>query len=169
VRVIQTLTTAGLAEILVVTGPDHEAIAELLRTDARATTVRVVRNPAPERGQLSSLLCGLDALAIPSLEGLLVTLVDVPTVAVSTVVAVADAWRARRASIVRPAVGERHGHPVIFDRRVFAALRSAPLEIGARRVVRDRANEIENVVVEDEGCLLDIDTPQDYERLRADA
>jgi molybdenum cofactor cytidylyltransferase len=168
-RVVQTLTTAGLADIAVVTGPDHDAIVEVLRRDRTAAAVRVVRNPAPERGQLSSLLCGLEAVDSPVVEGVLVTLVDVPMVAVSTVIAVTDAWRSRRAPIVRPAIGDRHGHPVIFDRRVFAALRQAPLEAGAKRVVRDWAREVENVMVEDQGCLVDVDTPDDYKRLRPDA
>jgi CTP:molybdopterin cytidylyltransferase MocA len=164
VTIAQTLAAAGLDDIVVVTGVHHDAIAGALAASP-GPTCRLVRNPRPERGQLSSLLCGLDAVDAPGTEAILVTLVDVPGVAVPTVASVAAAWQARRATIVRPAADGRHGHPVIFDRRAFGALRAAPLDLGAKSVVRAFAGEVENVEVEDRGCLIDVDTPEDYEKL----
>lgn len=161
---VGTLAAAGLTDIVVVTGASHPFVSAVLEDAGFVTPPRVVRNPDPSRGQLSSLLAGLEALPADA-DGALVTLVDVPLVSVPTVRAVIDAWIARRAPIVRPAIGDRHGHPVIFDRRVFAALRDAPPDEGAKRVVRDLAGEVENVAVADEGCLIDIDTPDDYRRV----
>jgi molybdenum cofactor cytidylyltransferase len=114
---------------------------------------------------LSSLLAGMDAVVSAGTDALMMTLVDVPLVRVSTVIAVIDAWRRSRAPIVRPAIGDRHGHPVLFDRAVFDELRRAPLEAGAKVVVRAHESEIVNVPVDDEGCVRDVDTPSDYERL----
>lgn len=159
-----TLAAAGLADIVVVTGASHPLVAAVLEDAGFVNPPRVIRNPDPSRGQLSSLLAGLEALP-PDADGALVTLVDVPLVSTATVRAVIDSWIARRAPIVRPAIGDRHGHPVIFDRRVFAALRDAPPDEGAKRVVHDLESEVENVAVEDEGCLIDIDTPEDYRRV----
>ncbi len=99
------------------------------------------------------------------LEAALVTLVDVPLVQASTVAAVIEAWRRTRAPIVRPAEGERHGHPVIFDRSVFADLRSADLNTGAKAVFALHRDRIVNVEVNDDGAFEDIDTPEDYERM----
>ena len=42
------------------------------------------------------------------------------------------------------------------------ALRHAPITEGARAVVHANADRIVNVEVDDEGCLLDVDTPADY-------
>ena len=67
------------------------------------------------------------------------TLVDVPLVHPDTVRAVVNAWRRSRAPIVRPARGDEHGHPVIFDCAVFDELRSADRTIGAKAVVRAHA------------------------------
>jgi CTP:molybdopterin cytidylyltransferase MocA len=61
-------------------------------------------------------------------------------------------------------MGARHGHPVIFDRAMFAALRAADPATGAKAVVRARQHEIVNVPVEDEGAFVDLDTPEDYRR-----
>jgi molybdenum cofactor cytidylyltransferase len=62
-------------------------------------------------------------------------------------------------------MGDRHGHPVLFDRAVFQDLRGAPLERGAKAVVHAYADRLVNVEVDDEGCLADIDTVADYEAL----
>jgi CTP:molybdopterin cytidylyltransferase MocA len=165
VRGVRTLREAGLTDVLVVTGATHDEVVTTLERHVPGTGV--VRNPAPRRGQLSSLLAGLEAIERPDLEALLVTLVDVPFCAPSTVRAVLEAWRVSGRGIVRPALGVRHGHPVLFDRSLFAALRAAPLEEGAKHVIRANADHVENVPVEDEGCLVDVDTPADYARLRA--
>lgn len=125
----------------------------------------IARNPDPSRGQLSSLLIGMDAVVRVDTEAILVTLVDVPMVAVSTVTRVVTVWERTRAPIVRPAIGDRHGHPVIFDRALFDALRGAPLDAGAKAVVRAHDRDLLNVPVEDEGCLVDIDTPHEYRKL----
>jgi len=164
-RIIQTLRDAGIAELVVVTGRDHDALVNVLSRDA-AVPPLIVRNIDPSRGQLSSLWVGMDAVVRPGTDGILVTLVDVPMVAVSTVTRVIDAWRRTRAPIVRPAIGDRHGHPVIFDSSVLHALRKAPIDAGAKTVVRAHERNLLNVPVDDEGCLVDVDTPDEYRRLR---
>ena len=164
-RIVETLRASGLGPVTVVTGVHHEEVAALLKARPDlAEAVRLVRNPAPERGQLSSLLAGFEG-APPDAEGLLVTLIDVPLVTTDTVKATIDAWRRRRAPVTRPAIGDRHGHPVIFDRQAFDALRAAPLSEGAKAVVRAYGALVENVPVTDQGCLVDVDTPDDYRRL----
>ena len=168
VSIVATFDAAGITDIVVVTGRDHDRIAEILSREPFDARPRLVRNPDPSRGQLSSLLAAMDALESSDPPGLLVTLVDVPMLSVDTVRRVITDWRETRAPIVRPAIGDRHGHPVIFDRRVFGALRAAPLDAGAKTVVRAFEHELRNVPVSDEGCLVDVDTPRDYESLRTD-
>jgi len=124
-----------------------------------------VTNSQPSLGQLASLRIGLAAAVQLDLDGVLVTPVDIPMVRSSTVRELVRAWERTRAPIVRPAVGERHGHPVLFDRAVFDALRSAPLASGARTVVHAWGDRLVNVPVDDRGCLFDIDTPADYETI----
>src|SRR4030095_15344069 len=162
-RIVETLRDAGIAEIVVVSGRDHAALVEVLSRGS--TPPLVVRNIDPSRGQLSSLWVGMDAVVRPDTAGILVTLVDVPMTAVSTVTRVVTAWQRTRAPIVRPAIGDRHGHPVIFDRAVLDMLRAAPIDAGAKTVVRAHEHDLLNVPVDDEGCLVDIDTRDDYTKL----
>jgi molybdenum cofactor cytidylyltransferase len=95
----------------------------------------------------------------------LMTLVDVPLVSPATCARVIAAWRESRAPIVRPARGDEHGHPVIFDRAIFAELRAADPQHGAKTVVRAHAAQILNVPIDDEGAFADADTEADYQSL----
>lgn len=162
--IARTCAAAGITDIVVVTGRDHDRIAEALAHERLPVSPRIVRNPDPSRGQLSSLLIGLDAMPADA-PAVAVTLVDVPLLTAETVRLVISEWQRTQAPIVRPARGDRHGHPVVFDRRLFQELRNAPLDVGAKAVVRAHADEIVNVQVTDAGCLVDVDTPRDYEAL----
>ena len=165
VRLVRTLRDAHVHDLVIVTGRHHDEVIDALTRDRLMPSPRIVRNPDPSRGQLSSLLAGMDAVVTPRTEAVMMTLVDVPLVRVSTVIAVIDEWRRSRAPIVRPAIGDRHGHPVIFDRAVLDEIRGAPLDAGAKSVVRAHEHEVVNVPVDDEGCVRDVDTPSDYDRL----
>ena len=162
-RLVRTFSAAGIEQVIVVTGSLHAQIAGALAADDLPVVPQVVNNPQPALGQISSLWMGLDAAIQSGVRGVLMTLVDIPLVQVSTVRRVIDAWTQHRAPIVRPAVGTRHGHPVLFDQSLFDALRHAPITEGARAVVHANADRIVDVQVDDEGCLLDFDTPADYE------
>ena len=165
-HLLDTLHDAGLDDLLVVTGPHDREIREELALPG-TPLVRVVHNPHHARGQLSSLQAALAAIDHPGVEAMMVALVDQPMVRSMTVRALVEAWRATRAPVVRPRLGRRHGHPVVFDRAVFGALRAASLDTGARDVVRARGDAVVDVEVTDEGVCLDVDTPEDYARLIA--
>ena len=164
-RLVRTFSSAGVSRIVIVTGRQHDAILAAVTADHPPASPSVHANPDPARGQLSSLWIALDAIARDDVEAILVTPVDIPMIRSSTIASVIDEWRKTRGAVVRPAVGARHGHPVLFDRRVFDELRRAPLAEGARAVVYAHATDVVNVRVEDEGCLIDVDTPADYNQL----
>ncbi len=162
-RIVRSFQQAGVDDVVVVLGHEAVPIAERLRQDA--VTARVVVNAGYESGQFSSLLAGLRAVDRPGVRGFLLTLVDVPLVAPSTVRSVLERYRETGAPVVRPVRGEAHGHPVLIDRRLFDALRAADPSAGAKPVVRAHASAEGDVAVDDEGAYLDIDTPEDYARV----
>jgi CTP:molybdopterin cytidylyltransferase MocA len=164
-RVVRTFAEASIRDVIVVTGSQHVAIVEAIAADGPPVTPVFVVNTEPWLGQLASLQRGLDAAAALDVDGVLVTPVDIPMARPATVRELIRVWEQTRAPIVRPAVGDRHGHPVLFDRAVFDALRCAPLALGARAVVHAWGDRLVNVAVDDEGCLIDIDTPADYDRI----
>lgn len=159
--VVDTLAGAQLDGLVIVAGAHPEAVRAALGGRA----VAVVDNPRWPEGQLSSLLAGLTAVDGPDVEAVLVALVDCPLVRAATVTSLLDAWRLTRAPVVRPVYEGRHGHPVVFDRRVFADLRAAPLDRGAKAVLARHRASVVDLPVEDAGVLADIDTPGDYDAL----
>lgn len=162
-RIVLTLQEAGVDDVVVVLGHDASAIADVIARSG--LSVRLVVNHDYERGQLSSLLEGLRAIDRPGVSAMLLTLVDVPLITAATVRAVVERYRATRAAIVRPVQGDRHGHPVLIARSLFGALRAADPESGAKPVVRAHISPAGDVEVLDEGAFLDIDTPEEYQRL----
>ncbi|MCX6552272.1 MAG: nucleotidyltransferase family protein [Acidobacteria bacterium] len=162
-RVCRTLVAGGISDIVIVAGPEADSVRDV--TAEAGLAVRVVTNPRRDEGQLTSLLAGLAEADRPGVEGVLVHLVDSPLVTPATVRSVVDAFRHGQAAIVRPAVDGRHGHPVLFGRRLFDELRRSVHEpLGAKAVVRAHAAESCTVPVPDEGACRDIDTREDYEQ-----
>jgi molybdenum cofactor cytidylyltransferase len=160
-RVLGTLAEAGVWPLLVVARTPFTP-AEAWN-DPRADNVRIVVNPDPDRGQLSSLVCGIQAID-PGVPCAVMTLVDIPLVRAATVVSLLDTWERDRAALVRPFHEGRHGHPVIFGRALLDALVHADLTEGAKPVVRSFAREAVSVPVDDPGVLIDFDTPEEYAR-----
>jgi len=159
-RLLETLRDGGIVSAAVVIRAGDAAIeAEI----AEAGFGRAVVNPRPDEGQLTSLLAGLAAVDGPGVEGVLVTLVDVPLITAATVRLLGERAAVSPASVVRAVHGGRHGHPVIFKRALFAALRGADPAVGAKAVIRAAA--IDDVTVDDPGVVEDVDTPEDYRRV----
>lgn len=166
-HVVAALEGGGVPEVVVVIGDDPDgAVAGA----ARACSVGLVRNPAPERGQLASLKVALEHVVrtAPEAEAVLVALVDHPAVRASTVAALREAAaREPEAAIFVAAHDGRRGHPVLFRRSVWPELLAAPDEGGARTVVRAEPARVRVVPVDDPGVVTDVDTPEDLRRLRA--
>ena len=88
VRISRAFTGAGVDPVVIVTGSAHDRIVEAVGEAALPDAVRLVRNPDPGRGQLSSLWTGMAVAVTPDTQALLVTLVDVPMLSAATVDAV---------------------------------------------------------------------------------
>jgi len=147
--------------VLVVVGESAEAVAGGIR---RASEVRFVRNPEPERGQLSSLQCGLREVP-GDRQGVIFTPVDFPAVRPATVAALVEGFRAGDALVVAPTCAGRHGHPVLIHRSLIGELLDLPAEATARDVLRRYVARTRYIEVPDQGILRDIDDPAAYGRL----
>jgi molybdenum cofactor cytidylyltransferase len=163
-RLARSFAEAGVDDVVVVLGHEADAVAATIVESGVAA--RLVVNDAYKTGQLSSVLRGLNAIDRPGVKAMLLTLVDVPLVSPSTIRAVIDRYKATHAPIVRPVRGDEHGHPVLIDRSLFPLLRTADPATGAKPVVRDHVSAAGNVTVDDDGAFVDVDTPDEYLKLR---
>ncbi|MGC1688211.1 MAG: nucleotidyltransferase family protein [Candidatus Acidiferrales bacterium] len=127
------------------------------RLNADASTIVV--NHEWEKGPLSSIQTGLRSLEGMEVEGALICPVDHPLVTQHLVSSMIEAFDATNCAIILPTYHGRRGHPVLFSSMLFSELMAAPMETGARTVVRAHANDIASVPTEEEGVILNLDDP----------
>ena len=121
-------------------------------------------NPDPDRGMLSSLQCGIDALPAPD-SPLLFMPVDHPNLRLSTLQSVAAAFHLGGARVVVPTYEGAHGHPVCVDSTLVSELRALPAEARASDVIHRYTGETLYVEVDDPAVTTDIDDPAAYAEL----
>ena len=125
--------------------------------------IEVVVNLRPEMGMLSSIHCGLDCLH-KSTTGFLLNPVDFPLVEQKTYHKLWESHQNEKDCIIKPVYKGKAGHPVIFPAVVFNDLKKAPLNKGAKFVLQQHPNLIRELEVDDPGILININTPEVYNK-----
>jgi CTP:molybdopterin cytidylyltransferase MocA len=141
-------------------GDDHQLIEEKI---GLSQLTRVVINPDPSRGPLSSLL---EALAVvPGAGAVIVHPVDHPLVSSSTLKQLADEHLRLPSCFLLPRYEGQGGHPFLIPKKFFGELRTAPLDRGVRSVLQKYRYNTYHLCVEDPGIVRNINTRADYQEL----
>lgn len=158
-QVVATLLTAGLDDVMVITGHRREAIEATLA----GYPVRCVANPAYASGEmLSSIQVGLAALPAQC-SGALLALADQPQMLAPVVGQVLAAFRDGGAQeIVIPSYRMRRGHPILLPRWLWPDVLALPAGATLRAVLARHDRAIRYVVVDTPAVLADLDTPEQY-------
>jgi molybdenum cofactor cytidylyltransferase len=163
-KIVTTLKATRVGQIVVVLGHN---VNELRRTMSDLP-VDLVINPDYKRGQLTSLRAAIHSIETgrdpERVDGILVHLVDHPYINAELVNLMIDRFYETKKLIVVPRYQNRRGHPVIFSRALFAELLAAPLDQGAKAVVHAHRDDTLEIDTNDEGAIIDIDTPEEYRR-----
>ena len=164
----ETLLSANIAalmpftaEVLVVAGRNAAQLAPI----ASACGARMILNPAPERGQFSTLQTGLQELVARVWNAALITPVDNPPLSSASIENFCKAYSlaaARGAWAVAPERNGRRGHPLVAGRALIDAFLHAPLTSNAREVRNANADKIEFYPVPDLTLGRDLNTPEQY-------
>ena len=150
--------------VLVVAGKNAANITPVV--DANGAFL--VINPEPERGQFSSLRCGLHELLSRGCDAAMITLVDRPPVRASTLEKLFTEFEdavARRKWAVVPEYRNNHGHPIVIGREMIEAFLKAPSTDNARGVQHQNQEHIEYIPINDAFVAMNVDTPLDYANL----
>lgn len=154
-RLQAALAPFGAGPVVAVVRAGRADLAELLR----AHGAEVVVSERAGLGMGASLADGVTGW--PQGRAVVVALGDMPGVASTTLSAVAEALRGG-ASIVRPRHRGQGGHPVGFAPVWLPALRALEGDEGARVVLQQHRAAVRWLeVLDDPGCLMDVDTPAD--------
>lgn len=162
---VDTLIRSAVADLIVVTGHESEAIQAVLG----GREVRFVRNAEHASGMGSSIARGIAAVGdadtsthAPT-DAALVCLGDMPGVSVRVIDRLLAGFTAPN-SIVAPVHRGRRGHPVLFGAGHFSALRALTGHQGARSLLDGAGGELIEVETSDPGIFQDLDAPVDFER-----
>jgi len=165
-HLLQTWTRLGVGQIAVVCAANASEIhAELDRLQfAREDRIA---NPSPSAGMFSSIQC---AARWPDwrtgLTHFAIVLGDQPHLLRKTLEQVLDFAAAHPERICQPLRNARRRHPVILPRELFAKL----CEFSGndlKQFLNSTPELLAGCEMEDSGLDLDMDSPSDYERLRA--
>jgi molybdenum cofactor cytidylyltransferase len=157
-RTVRQISQADFDDVLVIVGHEHERVVASFQD----LNVRHVINARYETGMGSSFRVAVESM--PDSEAAMFALADQPLVAGVDYRRLLVAYRARAAGIISVRYGEITAPPHLFDRRYFPEL--ARLDHGARPVLQRHQDDTHVLQFAPE-LLLDIDTPEDYERAKA--
>lgn len=159
--VVERVLAGGVDSVWVVTGPDVGPIEAALA----GIDVQIAVNPVPEEGQAGSVRAGIAALPA-SVDAALIALGDQPLLAPSIIPALLAARRTSPKLIVAPRYRDGQGNPVLFKREIFPELLRLTGDQGARPIIQKEPARVEWVDL-DLPMPPDVDTPDDYEKIRA--
>jgi molybdenum cofactor cytidylyltransferase len=139
----------------------------LLATVVYAAGGSLVRNPAPENGQFSSLRVGLQEVLNLGRDAVMITLVDRPPVGAAVLASLRTAFEAAASDVwaVVPEYNGRHGHPFLAGREMIEAFLKAPAAATAREVEHQHQQHLLYVSVNDPHVAMNVNTPEDYAAL----
>ena len=155
--VLSKLAAAGVTETVAVLRPDLPRASEM----ARRAGARIVVNPRPEEEMLLSIRMGIAGLS-PDVDAFFIWPADHPAVSAPTLTELAGA--AGRLRVVLPVHAGRRGHPALVGADLLDAIAAIPPGEGLRHLWRARPDVLVELPVDDSGVLVDLDTPEDYER-----
>jgi CTP:molybdopterin cytidylyltransferase MocA len=156
------LRAAGIREITAVTGHDGERIAG----EARRLGIIAVSNPDYKSGMFSSVVTGVKALH-PETEAFFLLPADIPLVKTHTYRILMEARSAAGADVVYPTFLGARAHPPLISSSLAGGILSWTGEGGLGGFLEHSPRSRAEIPTGDRAVTLDMDTPDDYERLIA--
>ena len=159
-RVVRCVLSTAPFDCVVVLG--HEA--ERIETALDGVAVRTLSIIDADTGMAASLGAGVNALD-KRCEGALIVLTDQPALTTEHLCALVEAWRASPMRAAASAYAGVLGVPALLPRAWFCDVSALRGNVGARALLRARADEVIAITAPD--LASDIDTPADLARAQA--
>lgn len=133
----------------------EEEIAKINRKDAYSFGIQLVYNEHFNKGMFSSIQKGCRVVNVPTF---FLTPGDCPLVKKETI----QLLEKHKGNVVIPSFNFKGGHPIKLSSAVAQKILETPPESNLRMVLSGFKKEYLNV--HDPGVLMDIDTPDDYQK-----
>ena len=161
-----TIEAASLlpnAIVVVVVGSRHE----LMIKELDSSKIKISFNENWESGMSSSIVKGMNDLLLinPDIEKCIISVCDQPFISHSVFENLIEEYNKEGKGIVASSYAETVGTPVLFDKKYFKDLLELKGQEGAKKILAKFQNDL-NTVSFERGNI-DIDTPEDYDKLMA--
>lgn len=161
-----TIEAASLlpnAIVVVVVGSRHE----LMIKELDSSKIKISFNENWESGMSSSIVKGMNDLLLinPDIEKCIISVCDQPFISHSVFENLIEEYNKKGKGIVASSYAETVGTPVLFDKKYFKDLLELKGQEGAKKILAKFQNDL-NTVSFERGNI-DIDTPEDYDKLIA--
>lgn len=150
--------------VVVVVGHNADRLEPIVAANGAASAI----NPAPERGQFSSLQIGLSKALDLGCDSAIITPVDCAPLDPETLALLRskfDEAVAHGQWAVTPRSNGRNGHPLFVSRALIDAFLAAPPTSNAREIKRAHASRFISVPVSIPNLSADMNTPAEYEAI----
>jgi molybdenum cofactor cytidylyltransferase len=160
-HIVDIVLASPVDQTIVVLGHRASEIGATLK-DTPADTVT---NEEWEAGLSTSVQAGLQAVR-PDVQAALFVLADQPAITPEIIAALLERYQETGGPIVVPTYQGKRGNPALFDCSLFAELMKVRDDQGGRQLINVYKDKIERVEVGSEAVLVDVDTKEDYNRLK---
>ena len=147
--------------VIVVTGFNHE----LIKNELNSTEVKISYNQDWESGMSSSIVKGLVDLNLtrPDVEKCIISVCDQPFISNTVFENLLEHYHESGKGIIASSYAETVGTPVLFNKKYFKDLLELKGQDGAKKIINKFLSD--SVAVPFEKGNIDIDTPEDYNKL----
>jgi molybdenum cofactor cytidylyltransferase len=159
-KVVDTYRKTKISELIVVVGANQESLKDILISKS----VIIVENPYSQEGMSTSIRKGVEA-ASNQAEGYLIGLGDQPLITPDIINSLITVFSNEQPGIAICSHKKKKGHPVIFAGKFRQALCNLKGDTGGRTIIRQHGAEVRYVDTGSEAIFMDIDTPDDYQKL----
>jgi molybdenum cofactor cytidylyltransferase len=149
---------AGLSPVIIVLGAIQEPIINAIKD----LSVTFVINSDWQKGQSTSLRSGIEVLPTETGSAIFL-LADQPQIPIDLITALKYRHEESLATLIIPQVQGKRANPVLFDRVAFDNLKKVKGDQGGRAIFDDY--QITWLPWQDGTILMDMDTPEDYQKL----
>jgi CTP:molybdopterin cytidylyltransferase MocA len=165
-HVVATLRAGGVTTVLVVIGPHVPELAPLAR--AAGAEVLALAEPTPDlRATVERGLAWLDEHYHPQAENCwLLAPGDHPQFSAEVVRQLLLTAPVVPQFILVPTWQGQRGHPTLFRWHHIPGLRAHPMHEGINGYLRRHAETILELPVSEPGICMNLDTPEDYQRIQ---
>jgi molybdenum cofactor cytidylyltransferase len=164
-RLLEALRTVEEIEaICLVARRDDLALAEAAERGG-AIVLRPATDPPEMRDSVEFALAEIERRFSPQPDDAWMLIpADHPLIDPETLRQIVDVWESSSADILIPTHLGKGGHPTMFRWSTAARIKSIPTDRGINQLLNDDGLHIEQIEFDAPELLIDLDTPEDYDR-----